>query len=63
MKSLFKKLEYRFLVKSSAIEKATFTLKTALSKPNVKTNRKRSAKWDHHKEWSFATNYSIFLKI
>ena len=22
-----------------------------------------SAKWTHHKEWTFATNYFIFLKI
>ena len=43
-KSFLEKLEYRFLVESTAIESATFLYKTALSKANFKTNRIGSAK-------------------
>ena len=42
-------------------QNATFSYKTALSEANSKTYRMRSAKWIHHKEWCFASNY--FLKI
>ena len=59
----FKKLEYRFLVESTKIEKASFPYKTAVSEANVKTNRMVSTKWTYHKERSFASNYFIFLKI
>ena len=62
-KSLFKKLEYAFLVESTKIENASFPYKTAISEPNVKTNRMVSTKWIYHKERSFASNYFIFLKI
>ena len=39
MQTLFKKLEYLFLVESTKIENAHFPCKTAISKANVKTNR------------------------
>ena len=32
------------------------------SKANVKTNRMANTKWAYHKEWSFASNYFIFLE-
>ena len=59
----FKKLEYRFLVESTKIEKASFPYKTAVSEANVKTNRMVTTKWAYHRERSFASNYFIFLKI
>ena len=59
----FKKLEYRFLVESTKIEKASFPYKTAISEANVKTNRMVTTKWAYHRERSFASNYFIFLKI
>ena len=62
-KTFFKKLEYRFLVESTKIEKVTFPCKTALPEPNKKTSRMGSTKWIYHKERSFASNYFIFLKI
>ena len=61
--SFFKKLEYRFLVERTKIEKASFPYKNAISEANVKTNRMVSTKWTYHKERSFASNYFIFLKI
>ena len=56
MQTLFKKLEYRFLVESTKIDNITFPYKAALSEANVKINRMRSTKWTYHKEWSFASN-------
>ena len=44
------------------IENTPFSFKTALSKPNVKTNRKATTKWTYGKEWSFTCNYFIFLE-
>ena len=44
------------------IENATFPYKTALSEASVKTNRMGSTKLTYHKEWSFASNYSIFFE-
>ena len=61
--TLFKNLEYRFLVESTKIENATFPYKTALSEVNFKTNKTGSTKWTYHKDWSFASNYFIFSKI
>ena len=61
--TFFKKLEDRFLVESTKIEKTTFPYKAALSEANVKTNRMGSTKWTYHKEQSFASNYFIFSKI
>ena len=58
----FKKLEYRFLVESTKIEKASFPYKTAVSQVNVKTNRMVSTKWTYQKERSFAGNFFIFFK-
>ena len=43
-KSLYKRLEYRFLVESTKIENATSPCITALSEANVKTNRMESSK-------------------
>ena len=54
--TLFKKLEYRFLVKSTKIEGATFSYKTAVSEANVKTNRIESTKWTYHKGRCFDSN-------
>ena len=54
--TLFKKLEYNFLVESTKIGNITFPYKTALSEANVKTNRMGSANWTYHKEQSFASN-------
>ena len=62
MKTYFKKLEYHFLVETTKIENASFLFKTALSEANVKTNRMATTKWTYHKEWSFASNYFIFLE-
>ena len=52
----FKKLEYRFLVETTKIEKTSFPFETALSEANVKANRMATTKWTYHKEWSFASN-------
>ena len=61
--TLFKKLEYRFLVEATMIENATFPYKTALSEANVKINRIGNTKWTYHKEPSFASDYFVFPKI
>ena len=52
MQTLFKKLEYRFLVESTKIDNITFPYKTALSEASGKTNRMGSTKWTYHKEQS-----------
>ena len=62
-KTFFRKLEYCFLVEGSKIENASFPYKTEISEANVKTNKMVTTKWTCHKEWSFASNYFIFLKI
>ena len=61
--TLFKKLEYSFLVESTKIEKATFPYKTILSEATIKTNRMDITKWTYHKERDFASNYFLFPKI
>ena len=61
--TLFKKLEYRFLVESTKIDIATFPYKTALSEANVKANRMGSTKWTYHEKRSFASNYFFFWKF
>ena len=63
MQTLFKKLEYCFLVESTKIDNITFPYKTALSEANVKTNRMGSTKLTYHKERSFASNHFPFSKI
>ena len=63
MKTFFKKLEYSFSVKSTKIENAILLYKTALSEPNVKTNRKDSTKCKYYKERRFTSIYLIFSKI
>ena len=61
--TFFKKLDYRFLVETTKIERASFPFKTALSEANVKTNRIATRKWTYHEEWSFVSNhFIIFLK-
>ena len=60
-KTFLKKLGYRFLVETTKIENTSFPFKTALSEANVKTNRMATTKWTYHKEWSFASNYFIFV--
>ena len=61
-KTLFIKLEYRFLVETIKIQNTLFSFKTSLLEANVKTNRMATSKWTYHKEWIFATNYFIFLE-
>ena len=61
-RKIFKKLEYGFLVETIKIENTSFLYKTPLSEANVKTNRMVTAKWTYQKEWSFASNYFIFLE-
>ena len=60
MKTLFKKLELRFLVESTKIENTSFPYKSAVSEANVKTNRMVTTKWTYRKERSSAGNYFIF---
>ena len=62
-RTFFKKLGYRFLVESTKIEKASFPYKTAISNPDVKTNRIDSTKWTYHKEWSLAISCLIILRF
>ena len=63
MRTFFKKLECEFLVESTKTENATFTYKTALSYPTVKTNRMARTKWANRKERIFVTNsFIIFFK-
>ena len=61
-KTFFKKLEYSFPVETTKSENTSFPFKTALSEANVKINRMATTKWTYHKEWSFASNYFIFLE-
>ena len=61
-KTFFKKLEYHFLFETTKTENTTFPFKTALSEANVKTNRMATTKWTYHKDWSFASNYFVFLE-
>ena len=60
IENFFKKLEYRFLVESTKIKKASFLFKTAISEANVKTNRMVTTKWAYHRERSFTSNYFFF---
>ena len=55
-------MEDHFLVETTKIESTSFPFKTALSETSVKTNRMATTKWTFHKEWSFASNYVIFLE-
>ena len=58
-----KKLEYRFLVERTKIEKTSFPYKTTISEAKVKTNRMVTTKWAYHRERDFDSNYFIFLKV
>ena len=62
-KTFYIKLEYRFLVETTKIENIIFIQKTALSEPNVKTNKMATTKWTYLKGRSFASNYFIFGKF
>ena len=62
-KTFIKKLKYCFLVECTKIENAPFPYKTAISKPNVKTNRVVGTKWTYHREWSFASTYLFYWKF
>ena len=59
-KTFFKKLEYHFLIETTKIK--THFHSKLLSEANIKTNRIATTKWTYHKEWSFASNYFIFLE-
>ena len=61
-KTFFKKLEYHFLLETTKTENTSFPFKTALSEANIMTNRISYTNWTYHKEWSFASNYFIFLE-
>ena len=61
-KTFFEKLEYSFLVETTKIESTSFLFKTAPSEADVEINRIATAKRTYHKEWSFASNYFIFLE-
>ena len=61
--TFLEKREYRFLVESTKIENALFLYKTTISGVNVKTDRIVSTKRTYHKEWSFTSNYFIFLNF
>ena len=63
LKTFLKKLEYRFLVERTKIEKASFPYKTAISEANVKAKRMVTTKWAYHRERIFASNYFIFLQV
>ena len=60
--NFFRKLEYRFLVKSTKIKNVSFPYKIAISEASVKTNGMVSTKWTYHKDRSFVSSYFI-LKI
>ena len=62
-KTLFKILEYRFLVETIKIKNASFPYKIVMSEANVKINRVRSTKSTYHKVRTFASNYFIFWKF
>ena len=61
-KIFFKKLEYRLLVETTKSKDTSFPFKTTLSEANVKTRRMETEKCTYHNEWSFASNYFIFLE-
>ena len=50
MKTIFKKMEYRFLVEATKIENTSLPFKTALLEANAKTNRMTTTKWTYLKE-------------
>ena len=61
-KTVFKKLEYQFLVETTKIENTSFPIKIAQSEADIKTDRMATTKWTYHKEWCFASNYFVFLE-
>ena len=60
--TLFKKLEYHFLVESTKIENTSSSYKIVLSEANVKANRLVNTKGTNQKEQSFASNFFIFFE-
>ena len=61
-KTIFKKLEYRFLVETTKIENTSSPFKIALLEANVNRNIMVTTKWTYQKEWNFASNSFIFLE-
>ena len=61
--SFLKKLEHGFLVQGTMDETATLPCKTALLKTDVKANWIEHTKWTYDKEWTFTTDYFIFIEI
>ena len=61
-KTIFKKLEYRFLVETTKIENTSSPFKIALLEANVNRNIMVTTKWTYQKEWNFASNYFICLE-
>ena len=59
-KNLSYKLEYRYLIESTAMENTIFRNKTVLSKADIRTNRIGSTKLTYCKEESFDTNDFVF---
>ena len=62
----FRRFEMKNLLRRATMAAdniSQLTYKTVTSEANVETNRMVSAKWTYHKEWSFVSNYLIFLKI
>ena len=62
-KNFLKKLQYRLLVERTNNEKASFPYKAAISEANVQTDRIVTTKRAYHREWNFASNSLIFLKV
>ena len=63
MQTLFKKLEYRFLLESTKIDSITFPYKTALSEANVKTYRMGSIKLTFTKNGVLPVTSFLFQKF
>ena len=62
MKNFSKKLEYRLLVETTNIEKASIPFKTALSEANVKTNRMATTNGPITKSRGLPVTTSFFLE-
>ena len=52
--TVFKKLEFRFLVENIKIENASFPYYNVTSEANIKTNKMVTTKWTYRKERSLA---------
>ena len=63
MQTLFKKLEYHFLVESTKIDNITFPYKTSLSEANIKTNRMGVQNWPITKNGVLPVTTFLFQKF